>query len=199
MSHRTEEARSRRRRWVAGAIATGVIAALVVVAAGQSGGGTAASEKPKAALANDPAPGFAAVDVVSGRTMRLRDLRGKPTLLFFSEGASCQACLVQIAELQKSKALAERGIALVSVTTDAPDVLREAAAGYRIRTPLLSDPSARMSADYAMLGHGGMGHPQSDGHAFALVANGRVVWHKAYAEMFVPAGRLIGDLDRRAA
>ena len=218
MSHRIEEKEARRRariereraearrrervrlvkRGLGGALALAVIAALVVVAAGQSGG-SSASEQAKVATAKGGAPDFAALDVVSGRTMRLRDLGRKPALLFFSEGASCQACLVQIAELQAAKALRQRGIRLVSVTTDKPDVLREAATQYRITTPLLSDSSTRMSADYGMLGHGGMGHPQTDGHAFALVKAGRIVWHKAYAEMFVPTKRLMSDLDRLAA
>ena len=217
MSHRIEEKEARRRariereraearraararlikRGIGGAVALAVVAGLVVIAAGQSGG-TAASEKANATTAKGGAPDFAALDVVTGRTLRLRDLGAKPTLLFFSEGASCQACLVQIAELQKEKALERRGIQLVSVTTDKPDVLREVAAQYGIKTPLLSDFSTRMSADYGMLGHGGMGHPQTDGHAFALVKNGRLVWHKAYAEMFVPTKKLLSDLDRRA-
>ena len=174
-----------------------LLAVLVAIAAGQSGG-TAASQKAQTTAAKGGAPDFAALDVVSGRTLRLRDLEGKPTLLFFSEGASCQACLVQIAELQKEKALQRRGIGLISVTIDKPDVLREVATQYGIRTPLLSDASTRMSADYGMLGHGGMGHPQTDGHAFALVENGRLLWHKAYAEMFVPTKKLLRDLDRRA-
>ena len=218
MSHRTEEKDARRRariereraearraararlikRGIGGVVALTVVAGLVVVAAGQSGG-TAASQKAKVTTAKGGAPDFAALDVVSGRTLRLRDLGTKPTLLFFSEGASCQACLVQIAELQKEKALEQRGIQLVSVTTDKPDVLREVAAQYGIKTPLLSDSSTRMSADYGMLGHGGMGHPQTDGHAFALVKNGRLIWHKAYAEMFVPTQKLLSDLDQRAA
>lgn len=218
MSHRIEEKEARRRariereraesrrhararlvkRAIGGAIALALVATLVVVAAGQSGGNSA-SQKAKAAVAKGGAPDFAALDVVSGRTMRLRDLGRKPALLFFSEGASCQACLVQIAELQAAKALRERGISLVSVTTDKPDVLREVARQYRITTPLLSDTSTRMSADYGMLGHGGMGHPQTDGHAFALVKAGRLVWHKAYGEMFVPTKRLMSDLDRLAS
>ena len=218
MSHRVEEKEARRRvrleheraeakrlqritlmkRVGGGAVAFALVALAVVIAAGQSGG-RAPSQKAKAAIAAGGAPDFAALDVVSNRTLRLRDLRGRPTLLFFSEGASCQACLVQIAELQNAKALKQRGIRLVSVTTDKPDVLREVASQYRITTPLLSDSSTRMSADYGMLGHGGMGHPQTDGHAFALLKNGKVVWHKAYAEMFVPTKTLLSDLTRRAA
>ena len=217
MSHRAEEKEARRKARIerelaaaraarrgrilrigAAMVAVALVAIAAVLAAGQSGG-REAGKKAAAAAAAGTAPDFEALDVVSGRKMRLADVRSGPTLLFFSEGASCQACLVQIAELQDAKALRERGIDLVSVTTDPPDVLREIARQYKITTPLLSDGSTRMSADYGMLGHGGMGHPQTDGHAFALVKAGRIVWHKAYSEMFVPTRELLRDLDRRAA
>lgn len=216
MSHRVEEKEARRQarlerereaarrqgraralRAAGAAVALLLLAVAVVVAAGQSAEN--GSGKARVVGGKSAAPDFAALDVVSNRMMRLQDLDGKPTLLFFSEGASCQACLVQIAELESAKELATRGVDLVSVTTDEPDVLRDVAQQYRIETPLLSDSSTRMSADYGMLGHGGMGHQDTDGHAFALVKNGRVVWHKAYAEMFVPTKKLMNDMDRRVA
>jgi hypothetical protein len=52
-----------------------------------------------------------------------------------------------------------------------------------------------MSAAYGMLGHGGMGHPTQDGHAFMLLdATGKVLWHQAYQTMYVSPSQLISDM-----
>lgn len=142
------------------------------------------------------APDFTASDVTSGKTMTLADLKGKKALLFFSEGSSCQACLVQIRDLEKAGgALRRHGIRLVSVTTDSAEVLRATGKQYGITTPLLSDASRTMSRSYGMLGQGGMGHPETDGHAFMLLdEHGRMVWARAYSEMYVPPDSLLSAL-----
>lgn len=153
----------------------------------QTGGATAEVGK--------PAPAFKVTDVVSGTTMTAADLRGQKTMLFFSEGVNCQACLVQAADLQKNATLRKAGISLVSVTTDPPELLTEAAKQYGITTPMLADPTMHMSSAYGMLGHGGMGHPTQDGHAFMLVgADGTVLWHQAYQEMYVKPSQLLKDM-----
>jgi hypothetical protein len=57
-----------------------------------------------------------------------------------------------------------------------------------------------MSAAYGMLGHGGMQHPTQDGHAFMLLgADGKILWHKAYQEMYVSPNQLIADMNARTA
>lgn len=143
-----------------------------------------------------PAPDFAALDVVSGKELALADLEGKPALLFFSEGAACDACMVQAQKLEADRAFRETGIQLVSVTTDPEPILRQVAANYEIDTPLLSDPGREVSEAYGMLGRGGMGHPDTNGHAFMLIdENGVVQWERAYAEMFVPTGELVAELE----
>lgn len=189
-----------------GFAAVGVIAAtLVTLAVVLPGNGTAppadhmGADGGNAATANTRAPDFSLTDVVSGRRVTAASLRGRKTMLFFSEGVSCQACLVQIADLQKAGALKRAGIGLVSVTTDQPGDLAAAARQYGIRTPLLADPSTRMSAAYGMLGHGGMGHPGQGGHAFMLVgADGRILWHRAYQAMYVKPSELLHDMSAEA-
>lgn len=108
-------------------------------AAGESGGPVAPGQA---------APDFRARDVVSGRSLTLNDLRGRETLLFFNEGANCQACMVQAAELEASEAFARTGIELVSITNDPPDDLAQVAAQYGITTPLLADDSRAMTGAY---------------------------------------------------
>lgn len=223
MSHRLDEKQARRaerqrheeqvrraqeRQWWmrrAGYGAVGLIAVTLVTLAVVLGGGSGTPAAPMAASntggprTGAEAPDFTLTDVVSNKRVTLRSLAGHKTLLFFSEGVGCQACMVQVADLQSAKALGDAGIQLVSVSTDAPGDLAQAARQYGIQTPLLADPTARMSSAYGMLGHGGMGHPSQDGHAFMLLdATGRVLWHRAYQEMYVKPRRLLADMRGRA-
>ncbi len=222
MSHRQDEKQARRaerlrredelRRQAqrqrlmrrAGYGAVGVIAVALVTFAivGGGGGGSPSSDGQMAmsSTSSGPAvgkeaPNFSLANAVSGRPVTLASLEGQKTLLFFSEGVGCQACMVQAAELQNNKTLSKAGIRVVSITTDPVDQLAQAAKQYGIRTPLLADPSTSMSAAYGMLGHGGMGHPTQDGHAFMLLSSsGKVLWHQAYQEMYVAPGQLLKDM-----
>ena len=179
------------------AVAVGGLA--VVLTAGRTGAtlaGAAATQTQRGLAPGESAPPFRVRDVVSGRDVTLDTLSGHMTLLFFSEGASCQACLVQAADLQSSAALRAAGIRLVSITTDPASVLAEAAAQYRLRTPLLADSDTQMSRAYGMLGHGGMEHPTQDGHAFVLLdAHSKVLWQHAYPEMYVAPRQLMNDMS----
>ena len=59
--------------------------------------------------------------------------------------------------------------------------------------------SSSMSAAYGMLGRGGMQHPTQDGHAFMLLgANGHVLWHQAYSQMYVDPSQLLADMGPMA-
>lgn len=180
--------------WLAIGLPIAAVVLIVLLGIGKDGGGSS----PVASMGNR-APDFSAKDVVSGKTVTLSDLKGSKTLLFFSEGAGCEACMMQIRDLEKRQTeLRKRDIRLVSVTTDPPDVLASAAKQYGITTPLLSDESTQMSSQYEMLGRGGMGHPSADGHAFMLLNRaGRVRWEQEYAEMFVPARKLLNALPRK--
>jgi peroxiredoxin len=154
-----------------------------------------AGSSPSPLMIGELAPSFRVRDVVSRRDVTLGALSGHKTLLFFSEGASCQACLVQAADLQSSAALHRSGIRLVSITTDPASVLAEVAAQYRLTTPLLADSDTRMSRAYNMLGRGGMEHPSQDGHAFVLLdGHGKVLWQHPYPQMYVAPQQLLSDM-----
>lgn len=224
MSHRVQDKQSRRearlraetearrregrqrlvRRAGFGAVAV-IAATLVTLAVVLGGKGSAPAGHDAMGAESGPrvgtkAPDFALTDVVSGKQVSAGSLRGRKTMLFFSEGVSCQACMVQAAGLEKVDGLREAGIRIVSVTTDAPGDLATAARQYGIRTPLLADPSARMSSAYGMLGHGGMGHATQDGHAFMLLgADGTVLWHRAYQEMYVKPQQLLSDMKAQVS
>lgn len=196
---RKAEKRSKRvRRASYGAV--GVIAAALVTLAVALGGGDPAGPKATSGATGpevgQKAPAFTLPDAQSGKDVSLASLRGKKTMLFFSEGLMCQACMVQIADLEKAGTLEKEGIELLHVSTDTVPELAEGAKQYGINSPLLSDISTEMSFSYGMLGHGGMGHPQTNGHAFMLLdENGKVLWHRAYQEMYVKADQLISDMQ----
>jgi peroxiredoxin Q/BCP len=192
-------------RW-GGIGAVGLIAvALVTVAVvGGGNGASQGADTMSASTARGPAlgtiaPNFSLTNVITGKPVTRASLAGHKTLLFFSEGVGCQPCIIQTADLEKSQAFARTGMRLVSVTTDPPTALAQAAGQYRIHTPMLADPTTSMSAAYGMLGHGGMQHPTEDGHAFMLLdAKGRVLWHQPCSQMYIDPSQLLADMGPMA-
>jgi len=142
---------------------------------------------------------FVERDVMGGREISSESLRGKKTLLFFSEGVMCQACFVQIRDIEQvGTQLRKRGIGLVSITPDSEEVLRQAIDQYEIATPMIADDDRDMSAAFDTLGRGM--HSDTPGHAFVLVdETGKVVWQRdywlePYRTMYVKPGKLLADL-----
>lgn len=121
------------------------------------------------------------------------------TLLFFSEGVMCQACLEQIRDLEQIGAeLTERDIQLVSITPDSPSDLEQAVSQYGITTPVISDSDRNMSQAFNTLGKGM--HADTPGHAFVLIDQGTVVWYRdywlpPYRTMYVPPKQLLDDIS----
>ena len=187
---RTPSQRVPKQRVAIWLVSTLVVVALFTAAALSTGKRGSAGNR----LARGHAPAFAANDVVSGRLLTSSSFKGRNTLLFFSEGVMCQACLEQIQSLEGiSGELAKRHLALVSITPDSPTQLRQAAAAYKIHTPLLSDESRRMSTDYDVLGLGM--HPDMPGHTFILVdRNGVIRWRHDYTTMYVQPDKLLKEI-----
>jgi peroxiredoxin len=137
------------------------------------------------------APDFALSDT-AGNTVSLADVTdGQDALLFFSMGVGCDGCFLQIPEIEDR--LAARGIALVPIMVDPADWLAAEAARLGVDSPILVDADRNVSAAYDMLGQ--HGHGDTPSHSFALVTTeGEIEWVRHYAEMFVPADRLLADL-----
>lgn len=54
-----------------------------------------------------------------------------------------------------------------------------------------------MSRGYGMLGKGGMGHAETEGHAFMLVdAEGRIACERVYSKMYVSTEELLDQLPK---
>ena len=146
-------------------------------------------------------PDFTATNLITGREVSSAQIFNQRTLLFFSEGVSCQACLEQIQGLQQiGSALTKRGIHLMSFTPDPPGILKQAAADYKITTPLISDSNDTISSAFNTLGLGM--HATTPGHAFVLVYRGRVRWYRDYwltnQEMYVSPSSLLAAIPASA-
>jgi peroxiredoxin len=136
---------------------------------------------------------------LSGKVISSSSVYDHKTLLFFSEGVSCQACLQQIQGLQQvGSELAKAGIELVSITPDPPSALRQAIAAYGITTPVISDAGLSISQAFNTLGQGM--HANTPGHAFALIYRGKVLWYHDYwisdGTMYVQPAALLAALPR---
>lgn len=182
---------SRRRRKPL--IAAGGVLAVVALTVGLALPDTKKAP-PTSAVSNGLGPAFAERDVVNGQAVTSAGLRGKNVLLFFSEGVMCQACFEQIQSLEaRAGEFKARHLTLVNITTDPPDVLRQAVTQYGIKTPMISDQAGDMSTAYGAIGRGM--HPNTDGHTFVLLdRQGRIRWRQDYTTMFVPPAELFAAI-----
>ncbi|MEX0700444.1 MAG: redoxin family protein [Acidimicrobiia bacterium] len=133
------------------------------------------------------------LSAADGQTVTLDEsLAEGDTLLYFSMGVGCDGCFAQIPELEA--AVAERGITFLPIMVDPAPMVASEAARFGIDRPILIDPGAQVSAAYGMVGI--YGHGDRPSHSFALVRqSGDIAWVRHYAEMFVPADELLGELD----
>ena len=185
-----------------------VVAAVVVLGAiyfavGRSGGAGAGGQYPF--QVGQPGAGQAAPEIklpsTDGATFDLAAMKGQSVLLYFQEGVGCQPCWDQIKDIEAHRAqFTALGVdKMVSITTQAPDVIKQKARLEGIRTPVLSDPNLDVSHAYQANLYGMMG-TSMDGHSFILVGkDGTIKWRADYGgapkyTMFVPASNLAADM-----
>lgn len=150
--------------------------------------------EPAPATSGSAAPDFELADTAGG-TQSLERALAEGTdgaLLYFSMGVGCGGCFAQIPEIEP--ALTERGIPLVSVVVDDPEITRIEAERYGATSPIALDPDRSVSEAYGMLGV--YGHGDRPSHSFVRIdADGTISDVLHYAEMFVPLDQLLADLD----
>lgn len=169
-------------RWAGVAIAPLAVVVLVVVSAVSETADTPIEEATSFRLS-----------ATNGQTVSLEEsLADGDALLYFSMGVGCDGCFAQIPEL--GAAVAERGITLLPIMVDPAPLVAAEAARFGIEGPILIDSDASVSMAYGMVGI--YGHGDRPSHSFALVRqDGTIGWVRHYAEMFVPADQLLGELD----
>lgn len=157
-----------------------------------------------------PGPGDMAPPIrltsTQGIPVDLEAMRGKTVMLYFQEGLMCEACWEQLKAIEANfSQFRAVGIdALVTVTTDPPDLLARKVRGERLFMPVLADPSVAVSQAYRANGDGMMG-ARYDAHTFVIVGrDGRIRWRADYGgsptyNMYVPVPDLLADIKRGLA
>lgn len=172
-------------RWLL--LAIPVVALAVAIAA------NVASESGQRATGDRSVATDFVLSATTGDTVALDDvLADGDALVYFSMGVGCDGCFAQIPEVDD--ALTDRGIQLVPIMVDPPDLLAQEAARFGIDRPILVDHDRSVSDAYGMLGQ--FGHGDRPSHSFAHVAIDGTIEHTLhYATMFVPLEQLLADLE----
>lgn len=177
--------------WVLGALAVaGAILAMAVV------------NKPGQAAAQSSvsrtAPGFT-LQSTGGGAVNLSSYRGRPVVLYFSEGVGCDACFYQMAEFEKHSAdLSAAGVTLVPIVMNPAEQVRQEMTRFNLRTPFLIDADGAVSGQYGVLGKGM--HQGLPGHGFVLIdGSGTERWYGEYPSMYLSTADLLAQVKTHLA
>ena len=152
-------------------VITGVVLIAVVAA-------MLLTSRPQSSDATKAAPDFSLVDT-AGRTHSLSDHRGENVVLYFSEGAGCQSCIVQMGEIVMNTK--------EQITSDM--------AANGVKTPFLLDDGT-VSDAYGTIGNGM--HAGLPGHSFVLIdTEGKQRWYGEYPSMWLAPQELIAEVTKR--
>lgn len=181
---------SRRHAWTRAAVwgAAGLTVAGVVTA-------MMLSSRPQSSDAVRTAPDFTLTDT-AGTQHTLAEHRGQNVLLYFSEGAGCQSCLVQMAEIEKDAAAFEKAdVTVLPIVMNSRDQIVGDMAANHVTTPFLLDDGT-VSKEYGTLGKGM--HAGLPGHSFVLIdKDGRQRWYGEYPSMWLDPGKLLEQVRSR--
>ncbi|WP_372595258.1 peroxiredoxin family protein, partial [Actinotalea sp.] len=152
--------RTRKSRLVQAILWVGILALIAaVVAVGL------VTSRPDSSSEARQAPDFT-LPTTAGTSVSLSQLRGRPVLLYFNEGAGCDACTMQLAAIERDQEafdaldLQVLPIVMNSLAQIQPDLDR-----FQVTTPVLIDDGT-VSAAYDTLGKGM--HAGLPGHSFVL-------------------------------
>jgi len=180
-----EQERRRRRRIRLVSVAVTVALIGVVVA-------MMLSSRQETSSTTRVAPDFTLTDT-SGKQVSLAALRGKNVLLYFSEGAGCQACLVQMAQIEKDPSFAAEGLTVLPIVMNSKDQITADMTANGVRTPFLLDDGS-VSTAYGTIGKGM--HADLPGHSFVLIDKaGKQRWYGEYPSMFLSTTDLLKEVD----
>jgi peroxiredoxin len=141
-----------------------------------------------------PAPDFTLTDT-SGATVKLADFRGRNVVLYFNEGAGCQSCILQMADIERNAArFADANITVLPIVMNTAGQIRADLASNGVKTPFLLDDGA-VSAAYGTLGKGM--HEGLPGHSFVLIdAQGTQRWYGEYPSMYLSSADLLDQIRK---
>ena len=150
------------------------------------------TSRPESSEATRAAPDFTLTDT-SGVQHTLAEHRGENVLLYFSEGAGCQSCLVQMGEIEKQAAAFEKlGVTVLPIVMNTREQITADMDANAVTTPFLLDDGT-VSEAYGTLGKGM--HAGLPGHSFVLIdAQGRQRWYGEYPSMWLAPQDLLDEV-----
>lgn len=111
-------------------------------------------------------------------------------LLYFNEGAGCDACIVQMAQIEAEPGFGAAAVKVLPIVMNSAAQINAERARLGVRSPFLLDDGT-VSAAYGTLGTGM--HAGLPGHGFVLIdADGNRVWSGDYPSMWIDPGELLG-------
>ena len=138
------------------------------------------------------APSFTLTDT-SGASVSLASYKGKNVLLYFSEGAGCQACLVQMGQIETDPAFAAAGLTVLPIVMNTREQITADMAANGVRTPFLLDDGT-VSTEYGTIGKGM--HAGLPGHSFVLIdKTGKQRWYGEYPSMWLSTADLLREVS----
>jgi len=178
----------RRRRVAIIAWTTGLLVVVGLVVAGL------VSARPTQSSEARTAPEFT-LPATDGTSVSLAALRGTPVLLYFSEGAGCDACLVQMAKIEADPAFTATGIKVLPIVMNTAAQITPDMTRLGVKTPFLLDDGTTSKA-YDTLGKGM--HEGLPGHGFVLIdAQGVQKWSADYPSMWIAPADLLKEVKAR--
>jgi len=179
------EQEQRKRLWVRLASVAATLAVIGVIVAMMM------NSRQESTATTRVAPDFTLTDT-SGTQVSLAALRGKNVLIYFSEGAGCEACITQMGLIEKDPRFAAEGLTVLPIVMDPKDDITAAMAANGVRTPFLLDDGT-VSTAYGTLGKGM--HADLPGHSFVLIDKaGNQRWYGEYPSMFISPDDLLKEV-----
>jgi peroxiredoxin len=175
----------RRIRILLGGVAVAAVAVLI--------GAMMWSARSTADATARPAPDFTLTDT-NGASVHLADHRGHNVVLYFSEGAGCQSCLYQMADIERNATkFSAANVVVLPIVMNTAAQIRADMATDGVHTPFLIDADGKVSAAYGTLGkgmHGGL-----PGHSFVLIDTAGVQrWYGEYPSMYLSSAELLDQV-----
>ncbi len=183
-----DKRRNHWKRWLSWTAGLAVVAIIV---------GMLLTSQTTSATTSTTAPDFT-LPTTAENTVTLSKLRGKPVLLYFSEGAGCGACIMQVTEIEKRRADFDAlGITVLPIVMNTKADITADANQYGATTPFLLDDGT-VSKAYGTLGKGM--HAGLPGHSFVLIdESGTQRWYGEYPSMWLSPDDLLTQVRAHLA
>ena len=186
-AERARASRRRRRHLLLWGVVLTAVAALI--------GAMMWSARTTSDASSRPAPDFTLTDT-NGATVRLADYRSRNVVLYFNEGAGCQSCLYQMADIEKHAAqFTAANVTVLPIVMNTAEQIKADMAANGVRTPFLIDADGSVSAAYGTLGKGM--HAGLPGHSFVLIdPDGTQRWYGEYPSMYLSSADLLNQVRK---